>query len=606
MGDMAGHTVNRLGRVRLLLALVWCLGPASAVAGPAGAQADLALYRNEALGVAFQYPQGWAVRETPLAATVTAGSAADLDALDQGQPPSGLIFSVTVSSLRQLGLAGAGDLPGVLTGLAGESAVSEPVRFGGASGLAATVNALDQDMTVRTAVLSTGHRRLAIVRGLATQAGWSSGARDWFAVLASTLGFFPPANGLEGDNITTVLWQLPATDMPDLRALALRPGGATLYASDQERGIWVIGGNGVPGPVVRPVEVSSFAGMVASEDGTLIIADPVRHALWQLTPDGVAQIFVGGTLGEGRGEFGPDAPAQFDTGPRGYFVLDQSATGFKIHTVSTLGRPATPWDYSPEYGSVEAPLMAVDFEGNIHILARNTNGIIRLDANGNILAENLGAEALAGTEPLALVVDSFRNMYIATSDQGILQLELDGVLKNVIGEPYDAALPPKAGQIARPVALTISPDGGPLFVADAGPYPQIVAFVVDGKPALNLAAGTRDGGVISAGLPISGQITADAFMWTYTFEGRQGDIVTITLRAAENSPLDPFVDLVGPLGRRLIANDDANVPGLPPTDAQINNFPLPDTGTYTIRATRFGRETMPGEGMFVLTLERGG
>lgn len=602
---MAGHTATGLGRAQLL-ALALCLGLASGAALPVMAQSDLALYRNEALGVAFQFPAGWTVRETPLAATITAATPADLEALDQGQPPGGLIFSVTMSSFRQLGLAGAGDLPSVLAGLAGDGAVSEPVRFGGAAGVAATVNALDQDMTVRTAVLSTGHRRVAIVRGLATQAGWSSGGRDWFGALASTLGFFPPASGLEGDSITSVLWQLAATEMPNLTALALRPGGATLYASDRERGVWVIGGNGVPGPVVRPPAMSSFAGVVAREDGTLFIADPVRHALWQLTPDGAAQIFVGGTLGEGRGEFGPDAPAQFDTSPRGFFVLDQSATGFKIHLVSALGRPATPWDYSPEYGPVDTPLMAVDFDGNIHILARNTNGIIRLDANGNILAENLGAEALAGAEPLALAVDGFRNMYVATSDRGILQLEPDGVLKNVIGEPYDAAQPPKAGQIARPVALAISPDGGPLFVADAGPFPQIVAFVVDGKPALNLTAGTREGGPISVGLPISGQITSDAFMWNYTFEGRQGDVVTITLRAAENSPLDPFVDLVSPQNRRLIANDDANAPGLRPMDAQISNFPLPETGTYTVRATRFGRETMPGEGMFVLTLERGG
>ncbi|MCC7208556.1 MAG: hypothetical protein IT323_14705 [Anaerolineae bacterium] len=597
--------MNRLKMLRWLLTAL-CLGVALGASAPMRAQGDMILYRNETLGMAFQYPPGWTVRETPLAATVTAGTAADLDALDQGLPPSGLIFSVTMSSLRQLGLAGAGDLAGLLSQLAGEGAVAEPVRFGGASGVAATVNALDQDMTVRTAVLSTGHRRIAIVRGLATQAGWTSGARDWFAVLATTLGFFPPSSGLEGDNITAVLWQLPAPDLTHLTGLALRPGGATLYASDRERGVWVVSGNGVPGPVVRPAEMSSFAGLVAREDGTLIIADPARHALWQLTPDGVAQVFVGGVQGEGRGEFGPDAPAQFDTSPRGFFVLDQSTTGFKIHPLSTLGRPATAWDYSQEFGPVDAPHMAVDFDGNIHIVARNTNGIIRLDANGNILAQNLGAEALAGAEPLALVVDGFRNMFVATSDRGILQLEPDGALKNVIGEPYDAALPPKTGQIARPVALAIASDGGPLYVADGGPFPQIVAFVVDGKPALNLEAGTRDGGPISLGAPVTGQITADAFMWTYSFDGRAGDVVTITLRAAENSPLDPFVDLVGPQRRRLVASDDANAPGLRPTDAQISNFPLPDTGTYTIRATRFGRETLPGEGMFVLTLERGG
>lgn len=85
----------------------------------------------------------------------------------------------------------------------------------------------------------------------------------------------------------------------------------------------------------------------------------------------------------------------------------------------------------------------------------------------------------------------------------------------------------------------------------------------------------------------------------YTFDGTQGDIVTITMRSAE---FDTFLTLYGPDGAQLRFNDN----GIPPTDSALYSYELPETGRYTIVAT--SRETAEsggsnsGSGAYSLTL----
>jgi hypothetical protein len=64
----------------------------------------------------------------------------------------------------------------------------------------------------------------------------------------------------------------------------------------------------------------------------------------------------------------------------------------------------------------------------------------------------------------------------------------------------------------------------------------------------------------------------------YTFDGAQGDIVTITMRSTE---FDTFLTLYGPDGTQLRFNDNA----LPPTDSALYSYELPESGRYTIAAT---------------------
>ncbi len=93
--------------------------------------------------------------------------------------------------------------------------------------------------------------------------------------------------------------------------------------------------------------------------------------------------------------------------------------------------------------------------------------------------------------------------------------------------------------------------------------------------------------------------TVDAFLDTaerhsWTFEGREGQVVTITMTAAGNG-FDTYLELYGANGVMLTYNDDFN--GL---NSQIDQFELPEDGTYTIVARAYGDFA---SGDYELTLE---
>ncbi|MFN8372428.1 MAG: pre-peptidase C-terminal domain-containing protein [Anaerolineae bacterium] len=114
---------------------------------------------------------------------------------------------------------------------------------------------------------------------------------------------------------------------------------------------------------------------------------------------------------------------------------------------------------------------------------------------------------------------------------------------------------------------------------------------------------------IEYGDTVEGEITDDTVYVYYSFEGSEGDVVTITLvDTSRSGDLDPYVGLVDENGDVIAENDDAERSARLPDsyDSQITEFELPDDGTYVIIATRYGFEDGTGEGEFELTLEEGG
>lgn len=81
----------------------------------------------------------------------------------------------------------------------------------------------------------------------------------------------------------------------------------------------------------------------------------------------------------------------------------------------------------------------------------------------------------------------------------------------------------------------------------------------------------------------------------WTFEGRAGSIVTITMQSAEGN-LDTVLRLLSARGDLLLENDDAEDPELG-FNSQIFQYRLSSTGLYTIEASRF-----IGEGTYTLTI----
>ncbi|GAB4572290.1 MAG: hypothetical protein Kow0077_11310 [Anaerolineae bacterium] len=90
------------------------------------------------------------------------------------------------------------------------------------------------------------------------------------------------------------------------------------------------------------------------------------------------------------------------------------------------------------------------------------------------------------------------------------------------------------------------------------------------------------GGPITIGEIRSGAINHGTQVDEWQFEAQAGEIVTIRMETTGvASPLDPFIELVGPNGNVLISDDDSGT-GL---DARIADYILPASGTYTIRAS---------------------
>jgi len=84
----------------------------------------------------------------------------------------------------------------------------------------------------------------------------------------------------------------------------------------------------------------------------------------------------------------------------------------------------------------------------------------------------------------------------------------------------------------------------------------------------------------------------------FSFNATAGDIITLTMVADPDSPVDPALALLGPDGKMVARNDDSLDSSFGMTNARLVNFPIPVTGTYTIQAMRSSDD----DGGFTLAL----
>jgi hypothetical protein len=593
-------------------------------------------YQSDQLGYSFRYPSDWMLREQANTQTVLLATRNDLAAVAGGQTPDGLLFSVTISTFRRIGANRLEDFIPILQKIAqtpGKTPTA--VRVGDADGLSIDMQDQKENVATRTVILSIGNRRVAVIRGVATLEAWTTkgcgvdlsgeifsrtdnrannGAAQTrgacsvrFESILSTFSFFPPQVSVDEDTIGRVLWHLRAPEtLTDLVDISVSADGAALYVTERAQGIWQINANGVSGEIKKPAGIGAFGG-IAVVRAAQYVADPANNVLWVVDSTGTnATKLLGGEVGSGRGLFGVRSPQYFAFGPGGVlYVLDDNEKGPRIHVYSRMGRLTGMWDLAGVQSTkIDGAVISSDSVGNAYVVGRNMPGIIKVSPTGRVVSTEIGKEVLANTGPLALTVDRFGNFYVATTDQAILFLGADGKLRGVIGQSYDEAGPPKPGQLGKPVAMVLGDAGRVLYVIDSGKYPQIVAFSLTSNTSLNVAAGTRTAGPIIYGQTVSGEINEKTFVDLYTFEGKAGDIITITMVPGDGSQIDPHIDLLRANGQRLAANDDARVPdaGMPKNAARIKSYRLRFSERYTIRATRFGRETTTETGTYSLTL----
>jgi hypothetical protein len=106
---------------------------------------------------------------------------------------------------------------------------------------------------------------------------------------------------------------------------------------------------------------------------------------------------------------------------------------------------------------------------------------------------------------------------------------------------------------------------------------------------------------ISPGTTITGRIDDTTPDQVYAFWATAGDTITVSMNRGDGN-LDPVVSIEDAEGNTLARDDDSGGG----QNARISAYTIPETGTYTIRATRYTGDTGPAntEGSFVLVLAR--
>ena len=98
---------------------------------------------------------------------------------------------------------------------------------------------------------------------------------------------------------------------------------------------------------------------------------------------------------------------------------------------------------------------------------------------------------------------------------------------------------------------------------------------------------------------VAGTITNSDHVRAYSFSAVAGDVVSLELVATDGS-LDTLLSLYDPNGNLVAANDDID----DVTNSAIRLRTLPVGGTYTVIASRYGRDLGGTEGNFNLTLSQ--
>lgn len=166
------------------------------------------------------------------------------------------------------------------------------------------------------------------------------------------------------------------------------------------------------------------------------------------------------------------------------------------------------------------------------------------------------------------------------------------------------ALPPIEGVLSPPLPNQSSVYLSSFVLAQdttasigrGGVYPDSSLNILPDTPAA----------ILSKAVPIGRDSTVTNALYasqpyvSYSFEGQADEVVSINLRATSGS-LDTLLQLVDSAGNLVAVNDDSNAS----KNSQLLNQRLVTGGTYTVVATRYGKEIGGTEGDFELSVSQG-
>jgi hypothetical protein len=596
-------------------------------------------YDNTQLGIAFEVPSGWEVREEP--DVVIAASAEAFVALENGEVPQELVFRIIIGTFNDLNLNSAVDLPTQLARLVPSGVAAPepvPVSYANGNGWEIEYAIPDSNITSRVGLLSLSNGRLALVRAFAASDSWEAAAAQFESIL-DTLAFSLPenlANPLASlpDNDGGVLWHYQGTPVTDgFPPVTL--GGLTydmfqlIYVAAGQRGVLVLD--------ETSGEFINYLGPFFDDDNFVDIATGLDAKLYlaNATPGDNNQIMIVNRAGQFENAFGSvgEAPGQFVQGmPRTLAVTRAN----EIWTISE-GHSTEPVNRLYHFDRFGNLLDMIDIAAinpnlsNIHIdnnwqtsglyLVGETGGLNFLDANGEALVTNIGTEVFELTTPVDIAIAPNDNIVISTDSQGFLEFAPSGAVVDQFGVTFDASNGERfdPGETRFPAGIVVG-STGVMHFAETNPdtgFSQVQAFRFTGDgnlalpfrpgsgqgeavaPAIDPAAG---GGDIAYGDVVHANINNQFPSHDWFFEGEAGDRLLITMRdISPEQTLDTRLVLIDPNLFEIAQNDDAGAlapEGFRETDSFIE-FEIQAFGFYTIRATRFG-----GRGDYELTLER--
>lgn len=232
------------------------------------------------------------------------------------------------------------------------------------------------------------------------------------------------------------------------------------------------------------------------------------------------------------------------------------------------------------------PKLALDPAGRVLALAEDSS-VFSLENNSATLLHMLNVQA---SIMLGFSVTSEGYFALLTEDQGLIVVDAQGGL---IDQPAQiVAQRPQPGQVVFPSGLAAGPDGT-LYIADSdGEFGAVTAF----RPGA--AAPLAQSTVIALDMSVQGLLDENTPEQSWTFDASAGQQITISAIDDGDGSLNPALRLLNPAGVEEAFNDNqADIFLIFPTDAQIVNHLIAETGTYTIVVERIN-----GSGFFRMGL----
>jgi hypothetical protein len=157
-------------------------------------------------------------------------------------------------------------------------------------------------------------------------------------------------------------------------------------------------------------------------------------------------------------------------------------------------------------------------------------------------------------------------------------------------DPILGSIQPPTGDEANVFlsSFTLDSDGS-ASVGQSGPYTDTRVLPISTQQILEAPATP-----LTLGTPTEGVITNDQYFQAFTFDGQAGQSVTVSM-TAERGNLDTLLLVLDSAGNIVGDNDDVDVAVNTNSATTIS---LPTTDTYTIFASRYGKDVGGTEGVF--------